>query len=166
MKPGARVAAVIELLEELDALWQQGRRIPADVALARYHRKRRFIGSKDRREISRQVYGVLRHEAQLAWWLERTGYDRSPRGMSLGGLVFLDSLSLSELGGLFDGDVYCPIPLSRREHRSSDGIMHSTPEIGTLWSPRCTSLIEGYPDRISFRFGRLLTIFGFPAATI
>ena len=115
MKPGARVAAVIELLEELDALWLQGRRIPADVVMARYHRKRRFIGSKDRGEISRQVYGVLRHEAQLAWWLEKAGYDRSPRGMSLGGLVFLDSLSLSELGGLFDGDVYCPIPLSTKE---------------------------------------------------
>ena len=115
MKPGARVAAGIELLEELDALWQQGRRIPADVVLTRFHRKRRFIGSKDRREISRQVYGVLRHEAQLVWWLEKAGYERSPRGMSLGGLVFLDSLSLSELGGLFDGDVYCPIPLSTKE---------------------------------------------------
>ena len=115
MKPGARVAAVIELLEELDSLWQQGMQIPADVVLTRYHRKRRFIGSKDRREISRQVYGVLRHEAQLAWWLEKPGYDRSPRSMSLGGLVFLDSLSLLELDGLFDGDVYCPVPLSTKE---------------------------------------------------
>ncbi len=90
VKPGARVAAAIELLEELDAHWQQGGRTPADVALAQYYRQRRFIGSKDRREISRQVYGVLRHDAQLEWWLKRSGRVRSPRGMVLGGLVFLE----------------------------------------------------------------------------
>ena len=115
MKPGARVAAVIELLEELDGLWQQGAQTPVDVVVARYYRQRRFIGSKDRREISRQIYGVLRQEAKLEWWLERTGYDRSPRGMVLSGLVFLDSLSLPELNGLFDGDLYCPSPLSTEE---------------------------------------------------
>ena len=116
MKHGARVAAAIELLGELDGLWQQeGRRSPADVVLARYYRQRRFIGSKDRREISRQVYGVLRHEAQLEWWLKRSRRVRSPRGMVLGGLVFLDSLSLLELGGLFNGDLYCPDHLSVEE---------------------------------------------------
>ena len=115
MKPGARVAAAIELLEELDVHWQQGGRTPADVVLARYYRQRRFIGSKDRGEISRQVYGVLRHEAQLEWWLKRAECNRSPRGMVLSGLVFLDQLELTELGGLFDGDVYCPRPLSSEE---------------------------------------------------
>ena len=115
MKPGARVAAAIELLEELDQHWQQGGRTPADVALAQYYRQRRFIGSKDRREISRQVYGVLRHEAQLEWWLKRSRRVRSPRSMVLGGLVFLDSLSLLELGGLFNGDLYCPDHLSVEE---------------------------------------------------
>ena len=116
MKPGARVAAAIELLGELDGLWQQeGRRPPADVVLGRYYRQRRFIGSKDRGEISRQVYGVLRHEAQLEWWLKRAECNRSPRGMVLSGLVFLDQLELTELGGLFDGDVYCPCPLSSEE---------------------------------------------------
>ena len=92
MKPGARVAAAIELLEELDGHWQQGGRTPADVVLARYYRQRRFIGSKDRGEISRQVYGVLRHEAQLEWWLKRAECNRSPGGMVLSGLVFLDQL--------------------------------------------------------------------------
>jgi 16S rRNA (cytosine967-C5)-methyltransferase len=116
MKPGARVAAAIELLGELDGLWQkEGRRPPADVVLARYYRQRRFMGSKDRREISRQVYGVLRHEAQLEWWLKRAECSRSPRGMVLSGLVFLDQLELTDLGGLFDGDVYCPCPLSSEE---------------------------------------------------
>ena len=116
MKPGARVAAAIELLGELNGLWQQeARRPPADVVLARYYRQRRFIGSKDRREISRQVYGVLRHEAQLEWWLKRAECNRSPRGMVLSGLVFLDQLELTDLGGLFDGDVYCPCPLSSEE---------------------------------------------------
>ena len=115
VKPGARVAAAIELLEELDAHWQQGGRTPADVALAQYYRQRRFIGSKDRREISRQVYGVLRHDAQLEWWLKRTECNRSPRGMVLSGLVFLDQLELPELGELFDGDVYCPCALSSEE---------------------------------------------------
>ena len=106
---------MIEFLEELDAHWQQGRRTPADMALTQYYRKRRFIGSKDRREISRQVYGVLRHDIQLEWWLKRAGSVRSPRGMVLGSLVFLDSLNLLELDGLFNGDLYCPDHLSTEE---------------------------------------------------
>jgi 16S rRNA (cytosine967-C5)-methyltransferase len=111
MKAGARVAAAIEVWEQLDAALREGGRKPADVVLGKYFRQRRFIGSKDRREISRQVYGVLRHERALAWWLKRDGLGGSPRAVVLSGLVLLDGLGLEELSGLFNGDSYCPSPL-------------------------------------------------------
>ena len=57
MKAGARVAAAIEVWKQLDAVLSEGKRTPADVVLGKYFRERRFIGSKDRREISRQVAG-------------------------------------------------------------------------------------------------------------
>jgi 16S rRNA (cytosine967-C5)-methyltransferase len=129
MKPGARVAAAIEVWEQLDAAHHDGGRTPADVVLGKYFRQRRFIGSKDRREISRQVYGVLRHERALAWRLEQDGLGRSPLGMILSGLIFMDGLGLSELQDLFNGDSYCPSPLADAEtawvkHRTGEPLLH------------------------------------------
>ncbi len=55
MTPGARIAAVIALLEEI----ARGR-TPADRALAGYVRTRRYIGAKDRRAIGDTLFAVLR----------------------------------------------------------------------------------------------------------
>ncbi|MBQ03144.1 rRNA cytosine-C5-methylase, partial [Candidatus Bathyarchaeota archaeon] len=115
MKLGARVAAAIELLEELNDLWQRGRRTPADGMLALYYRHRRYIGSKDRREISRIVYGVMRNETALRWWLEQTGFVLTPRELVLGVVVFLDGQRLEEVEALFSGGKYCPEPLNSKE---------------------------------------------------
>ena len=140
MKAGARVAAAIEVWEQLDAVLREGSRTPADVLLGKYFRARRFIGSKDRREISRQVYGGLRHERALAWRLEQDGLGRSPRGMSLSGLIFLDGLSLEGLKEFFSGDSYCPSPLVDAE---------------TAWVKHRTSeplLDEAMPEPVRFNF--------------
>ncbi len=60
MTPGARVQAAIEIL---DAIALQ--RAPADQVASGYFRQRRFIGSGDRGEIGRTVYGVLRQRAKV-----------------------------------------------------------------------------------------------------
>ena len=140
MKPGARVAAAIEVWEQLDAVLSEGRRTPADVLLGKYFRERRFIGSKDRREISRQVYGILRHERAQAWRMEQDGLGEAPRAVVLSGLVFLDGLGLEELSGLFNGDSYCPSPLADAE---------------TVWVKLRTGeplLHEAMPEPVRFNF--------------
>ena len=115
MKPGARVATAIELVTQLGEDWRRGDRTPADAMLGRYYKERRFIGSKDRREISRLVYSTLRNEASLAWWLEQGGRARSSLGLMLCGLVHLEGRDLSEIQELFSGEQYCPRQLDLEE---------------------------------------------------
>ncbi len=115
MKLGARVATAIELVTQLGEDWQRGNRTPADAVLGRYYKERRFIGSKDRREISRLVYSTLRNEATLAWWLEQDGRARSPLGLVLCGLVLLDGHGQSKIQELFSGEQYCPRQLDSEE---------------------------------------------------
>ena len=55
MKPGARMASAMEALEEMETNWAEGGRAPADAVLNQFFRQRRFIGSKDRGEVSRVV---------------------------------------------------------------------------------------------------------------
>ena len=68
MTPGARIAAAIDILETLAA----GSR-PADDVAAAYFRGHRYIGSKDRAQVARHVYSVLRHRAAVGWWVDRAG---------------------------------------------------------------------------------------------
>ena len=56
MTPGARVAATIELLDEIVSRSER----PADLVANAYFRTRRFIGSGDRRAVSERVWSILR----------------------------------------------------------------------------------------------------------
>ena len=72
MTPGARVAATIELLDEITGqslMEKRGR--PADLVANAYFRSRRFIGSGDRRAVADRAWSILRRYGQLAWWLDR-----------------------------------------------------------------------------------------------
>ena len=66
MTPGARVAAAIDILGAID-----GGERPADDIAAEYFRRRRYIGAKDRAQVSAHVYAVLRQRAALDWWIAR-----------------------------------------------------------------------------------------------
>jgi len=79
LTPGAQVAAAIEILAAVDA----GDR-PADDVAADYFRHRRYIGAKDRAQISSHTYSVLRHRASLDWWIARCGVAIAPRNRMLG----------------------------------------------------------------------------------
>ena len=56
MTPGARIAAAIEILEKIE-----GAISPAEDIISAYLRRRRYIGSKDRRYITEVVYLSLIH---------------------------------------------------------------------------------------------------------
>jgi 16S rRNA (cytosine967-C5)-methyltransferase len=113
--PGARIAAAIDILETLAA---GGR--PADDVAAGYFRKHRYIGSKDRAQVSRHVYSVLRHRAALDWWVERAGRNNiaaSPRSRMIAALAVAESEPAGEIVGSFDGGRFRPAALSPVEDR-------------------------------------------------
>ncbi|OIQ98334.1 ribosomal RNA small subunit methyltransferase B [mine drainage metagenome] len=93
MTPGARLAAVIELLEEID---RQDR--PADGVASAYLKARRYIGAKDRRAISERVWGILRRRARLDWWLAREGCAVSARARLLADLALTERRSPADIG--------------------------------------------------------------------
>lgn len=125
MTPGARVAATIELLDEIVSRSER----PADLVANAYFRTRRFIGGGDRRAVADRVWGILRRYGQLFWWLERTRHpDRSARGIVQADLMLHEGLKLAELDAMFDGGRYRPAPLDdgeRRALRQMEG--HSLP---------------------------------------
>ncbi|MDJ0949677.1 MAG: RsmB/NOP family class I SAM-dependent RNA methyltransferase [Alphaproteobacteria bacterium] len=112
MTPGARVQAAIELL---DALASSG--TPADRLLSGWFRRRRYVGSKDRRAIQTHVYGVLRRRAALDWWLARQGL-HEPDGRAR----LIAALALDDDMAAFDGSQYGPPPLSEAETALAAGL--------------------------------------------
>ena len=115
MKPGARMASAMEVLEEMETNWAEGGRAPADAVLNQFFRQRRFIGSKDRGEVSRVVYAVLRNEAALNWQLDQGGLPSDPRGRVLAEAVLLGGIGLKDMKALCDGQAYSPPRLSEPE---------------------------------------------------
>ncbi|NDH63036.1 MAG: RsmB/NOP family class I SAM-dependent RNA methyltransferase [Alphaproteobacteria bacterium] len=120
MTPGARVAATIELLDEIVSrglMSERGR--PADLVANAYFRSRRFIGGGDRRAVSERAWNLLRRYGQLTWWLERTRHpDRSARAIVAADLILVDSNTLAQVAAMFDGGRYRPAPLDEAEIRA------------------------------------------------
>ena len=110
MTPAARIQAAIELLDEVLATDR-----PADGVLSAYFRARRFIGAKDRRSVSEQVWRVLRYRARLTWALNTDA--PTPRLLVAANLVRGESKSMDAIGGLFVGAKNGPPPLSVNEKR-------------------------------------------------
>ena len=106
MTPGARIAAVIEILEKIELS-----KSPADDIVSSYVRSRRFIGSSDRRNIVGSVYRVLRRRARLDWLSETS----SPRARTITDLFSSNHNSKSEVTSLFNGEGYAPHPLTNEE---------------------------------------------------
>ena len=115
MTPGARVAATIELLDEIVSHSER----PADLVANAYFRARRFIGGGDRRAVSDRVWSILRRYGQLAWWLERTRHpDRGGRAIVAADLMLVEGLDMPGLEAMFDGGTYRPSRLDEAEYRA------------------------------------------------
>lgn len=115
MIPGARIAAAIEVLEDVEA-----RRRPAADALKDWGLAHRFAGSKDRSAIGSLVFDALRRRASSAFVMG----EASPRAVILGALRLVRGLSLEEASGLFSGEAHAPAPMSEaeRERFASGGL--------------------------------------------
>ncbi len=108
MTPGARLQAVIELLDEIET-----GRASADRIIEAYFRRRRYAGSKDRRAVAERVYGVLRRRTRLDWWTERAGLVPSVRIRALAAVLADDE----DAEPLFDGAGHAPALLTEDEKR-------------------------------------------------
>lgn len=120
MTPSARLASTIALLEILLPTLEKPRAVPVDVAIGKFFRERRFIGSKDRGAISGLAYAVIRHFASLSWWVERSGLPHfntpsTARSLCLAARRMLEAASVDALDQLCNGGQYAPAPLSHVE---------------------------------------------------
>jgi 16S rRNA (cytosine967-C5)-methyltransferase len=112
MTPGAQVEAAIGLLADIDKATA-----PADDRVADWFRRHRFAGSSDRAAISAHIYAVLRHRAQLDWWIAQAGDNLEPdaRRRLLAALALVEGWKASEIRAACDSDRFRPAALSDAE---------------------------------------------------
>jgi 16S rRNA (cytosine967-C5)-methyltransferase len=106
MTPGARLAAAIEVIAEIET-----RRRPAADALKDWGLSHRFAGSGDRAAIAGLVYDALRRRASSAHIMG----EGSPRAVALGMLRLERELDADAIGALANGGRFAPAPLSEGE---------------------------------------------------
>lgn len=112
MTPGARIAAAIEVLDQILA------GDPAEAALLRWSRASRFAGSGDRAAVRDLVFGALRQRNSLA----ALGGALTGRGLMIG----LARAEGRDPQALFTGAGHAPPPLTEAE------AAHSAPPQGPL----------------------------------
>lgn len=106
MKPGARLAAAVEILDDM----AQHHRT-AQVALSDWGKSHRFAGSGDRAAIGTLVYDVLRRKQSLAAQMQSD----SSRALVLAAAPRAYGLSNEAISGLADGSEHVLSPLSDDE---------------------------------------------------
>ena len=106
MTPGARLAAAIEILGDIEAT-----RRPAAGALKDWGLHHRFAGSADRAVIAGLVYDALRRRASSTFLMGR----ESPRATLLGMLKLERGLDVAAISALCDGSRHAPAPLEEEE---------------------------------------------------
>ncbi len=106
MTPGARLAAAIEVIADIDE-----RRRPAADALKEWGQRHRFAGSGDRAAIAGFLYDALRRRASSAWLMGET----TPRAIALGMLKRERGLDLAAVSRLASGEGHAPAPLTDAE---------------------------------------------------
>src|SRR4051794_3729825 len=114
MPPGARLAAAIEVLTDIET-----RRRPASDALKDWGLAHRFAGSGDRAAIGGLVYDALRRKASSSWLMQ----DATPRATLLGMLRRERALDVDAITALADGSRYAPPPLTDAER---DRLVHGS----------------------------------------
>lgn len=106
MNPGARIAAAIEILTDIETCHR-----PASDALKDWGLAHRFAGSKDRAALASLVFDALRCRASAAWLMGT----ETPRGVVLGSLREMRGLSADAVAALCTGENHAPPPLSDDE---------------------------------------------------
>lgn len=106
MRPGARITAATEILNEV-----LSRHRPAADALAEWGKAHRIAGSGDRSAIGSLVYDALRRRSSIAWAFE----EDTARALALGAAGPAFGLDAAAIEALCDGGQHAPAPLSNRE---------------------------------------------------
>lgn len=136
MTPGARAAAAIEVLAEIEA-----RKRPAAEALKDWGVAHRFAGSGDRAAIGNLVFDCLRTRASAAFVM---GED-SPRALVLRTLAASWHMSPEAVSAIIDGTRHAPPPLTEAERA---GLESELPEDAPPY-------IKGnYPEWLQSEFER------------
>jgi 16S rRNA (cytosine967-C5)-methyltransferase len=112
MTPGARLAAAIEVLADIEA-----RRRPAADALKDWGLAHRFAGSGDRAAIAGVVYDALRCKASATFIMG----EATPRAVALGMLRLVRKLDGKAVARLADGTRFAPPPLTDGERARLEG---------------------------------------------
>ena len=106
MRPGARIAAAIEILETILTRHQ-----PVSIALSDWGKAHRFAGSGDRNAIGGLVYDALRRRSSIAWAM---GAD-TPRALAIGAAMAAFRIDAEAVAAACDGSPHTPEPLSAVE---------------------------------------------------
>lgn len=110
MKPTSRIQATIEILDSAHAA-----RVPLDKCVGDYMRNRRYIGSKDRREIAERIYNITRATARIQWHLEQMKQDHTTRNRIIIWLAIGEQCDAARIDDLFDDTQYAPNSLTDDE---------------------------------------------------
>lgn len=110
MTPAARLAAVIEILGEIE----EGQ--PAGQALRKGLQRRRYAGSGDRNAISALFWQVHRTWARLFWHLEAQQVEVTPRSIVIATEVLVNGKDREAMTALFpEGAKHAAEPLNEAE---------------------------------------------------
>lgn len=112
MTSAGRLQAAIELLGSIEI-----DRRPADAVANEFFRARRFIGAGDRREISDNVWSVIRARYRLDWWLDRVGAAATPR-LLVFALSILSGSSTNRVAATCGSSRFGPPALEDDERRA------------------------------------------------
>lgn len=106
MKPGARLAAAVEILDDMGAHHR-----PAQLALADWGKSHRFAGSGDRAAIGTLVYDVLRRKQSLAAKMQSD----TSRALVLAAVSRAYGVANDAVSAFADGSEHALTPLSADE---------------------------------------------------
>ncbi|MGI9422454.1 MAG: MFS transporter, partial [Hyphomicrobiaceae bacterium] len=106
MKPGARLASAVDILDQI-----VNRHRPAAQALSDWGKSNRFAGSGDRAAIGNLVYDALRRRLSLAAQMD----DDRPRALIVAAAPRAFAMAPDDVGDLADGSRYCLSPLTDDE---------------------------------------------------
>ena len=115
MRPGARIAAAAEVLDDILT-----RHRPASTALADWGKAHRFAGSGDRAAIGTLVFDALRRRSSIAACMG----EETPRALALGAAPRALGLTAAEVSRFADGSEHALSPLSPAE---SEGLSRDLP---------------------------------------
>ena len=112
MRLGGRLAAAIEVLDDMEA-----RHRPASEALRDWGLAHRFAGAGDRAAIGNIVYDALRRKRSAAWLFE----SETSRALAFGALVLDWAMSPEAIAAQLEGDRFAPDRMNDAERAALAG---------------------------------------------